>query len=210
MTGSMWSFLVISTFMIITPGPDTLITIRSAFFGGRAAGIATAFGVALGQMVWVVATSFGLVAVLLASEPVFNAVKWLGAAYLIWLGIQTFVHALRSKAPVPRLDAHMGRPLTPSQAFRHGLISDLGNPKMAVLFASVLPQFAPQGGGMLSTLVLLGAIFAAMTLIWLVLYSVAITAVGGILQRSAVRRVLEGVMGGVLVLWGFRLAAEQR
>jgi threonine/homoserine/homoserine lactone efflux protein len=77
------------------------------------------------------------------------------------------------------------------------------------LFASVLPQFAPQRGGMLSILVLLGVIFAAMTLIWLVLYSVAITTVGGILQRSAMRRVL-GALGGVLVLLGIRLAAEQR
>jgi threonine/homoserine/homoserine lactone efflux protein len=210
MTGSLWAFLAISTLVIITPGPDTLITIRSAFIGGRAAGMATAFGVALGQLVWAVATSVGLVAVLLASEPVFNAVKWLGAAYLICLGIETMVRTLRSKAPVPHLDAHIGQRLTLGRAFRHGLISDLGNPKMAVFFASVLPQFAPQGGGMLSTLLLLGAIFAAMTLIWLVLYSLAITAVGGALQRSAVRRVLEAAMGGVLVMLGLRLAAEQR
>ena len=140
--------------------------------------MATAFGVALGQLVWVVTTSVGLVAVLLAS------------------------------APVPPLDAHMGRSLTLSRAIRHGLTSDLANPKMAV-FGSVLPQFAPQSGGMLPILVLLGVIFAAMTLIWLVLYSVAITAVGGILQRSAMRRVLEGAMGGVVLL-GIRLAAEQR
>jgi len=210
MTGSLWTFLIISTFMIVTPGPDTLITLRNALVGGRAAGVATGCGVSLGQMVWVVATSVGVVAVLLASEPMFNAVKWLGAAYLIWLGLQNFLQALRSKAPVLPPDAHTDWPLTLGQAFRHGLISDLGNPKMAVFFASVLPQFAPQGGGMLSTLVLLGAIFAAMTLIWLVLYSVIITAVGGLLQRSAVRRVLEGSMGGVLVLLGFRLAAEQR
>jgi threonine/homoserine/homoserine lactone efflux protein len=141
--------------------------------------MATAFGVALGQLVWVVTTSVGLVAVLLAS------------------------------APVPPLDAHMGRSLTLSRAIRHGLTSDLANPKMAV-FANVLPQFAPQSGGMLSILVLLGVIFAAMTLLWLVLYSVAITTVGGILQRSAMRRVLEGAMGGVLVLLGIRLPAEQR
>jgi threonine/homoserine/homoserine lactone efflux protein len=148
MTGSLWTFLVISTFVIIAPGPDRLITIRNAFVGGRAAGMATAFGVALGQLVWVVTTSVGLVAVLLASEPVFNAVKWLGATYLIWLGIQTFLQALRSKASVPPLDPHMRRSLTLSRAFCHGLISDLANPKMAVFFASVLPQFAPQDGGM--------------------------------------------------------------
>src|SRR5262245_12633535 len=210
MTGSLWTFLIISTFMIVTPGPDTLITLRNALVGGRAAGVATGCGVSLGQMVWVVATSVGVVAVLLASEPMFNAVKWLGAAYLIWLGIQNVLHAFRAKAPFPPLAAAMGRPLALNQAFRHGLISDLGNPKMAVFFASVLPQFAPQGGGMLSTLVLLGALFASMTLTWLVLYSVVVTAVGGILQRSAVRRILEGTMGGLLVLLGFRLAAEQR
>jgi len=104
----------------------------------------------------------------------------------------------------------MGRSLTLSLAFRPGLTSDLANPKMATFFASVRPQFAPKSGGMLSILVLLGVIFAAMTPIWLVLYSVAIAAVGNILQRSAMRRVLEGAMGGALVPFGIRPAAEQR
>lgn len=211
MIESLWAFLAISALVIVTPGPDTLVTVRNALIGGRGAGIATAFGVATGQIIWVLATSLGLVALLLASEPLFNAIKLLGAIYLMWLGLQAITHAVRSNIATPGLEGKNERPrLRPTQAFRHGLLSDLGNPKMAVFFASVLPQFAPQGEGMLSALVLLGFVFAALALAWLTLYSIAVTAVGGILARSSVRRTVEGTMGGILVLLGLRLVVEQR
>jgi threonine/homoserine/homoserine lactone efflux protein len=145
MTGSLWAFLLISIFVIVTPGPDTAVTVRNTLLGGRIAGVATALGIALGQWTWALATSVGLVAVLLASEPIFNAIRWAGAAYLIWLGVQTLRSAL-----TPVLGSSMatgiareGPALRAPAAFRQGLLSDLGNPKMAVFFASVLPQFAP-------------------------------------------------------------------
>src|SRR5687767_5071165 len=98
MTGSLWAFLLISIFVLVTPGPDTAVTIRNTLLGGRIAGVATAFGIALGQWIWALATSVGLVAILLASEPIFNAIRWAGAAYLIWLGVQTLRSALTSSA----------------------------------------------------------------------------------------------------------------
>src|SRR5262245_50703558 len=89
MTGSLLAFLLISVAVIVTPGPDTALTVRNTLLRGRTTGLGTALGVAAGQLIWVLATSAGLVAVLLASEPVFNALRLLGAAYLICLGIQT-------------------------------------------------------------------------------------------------------------------------
>jgi threonine/homoserine/homoserine lactone efflux protein len=211
MSGSLWSFLAISILVIVTPGPDTLITIRSAMAGGRACGVATAIGVVTGQMIWVLATSLGLIAILLASELIFNGIKLAGAAYLLWLGACAIAHALRSSETDARDGrAGAGERLQRMQAFRHGLFSNLGNPKMAVFFASVLPQFAQQSPGMLSKLLFLGLIFAAMTLTWLVLYCVIITVAGRVLQRAIVMRSIEGVTGGVLVLLGLRLASEQR
>ena len=214
MTGSLWAFLLISIFVLVTPGPDTAVTIRNTLLGGRIAGVATAFGIALGQWIWALATSVGLVAILLASEPIFNAVRWAGAAYLVWLGVQTLRSAM---APSPRdagsiaTDLPGRRPrLSASAGFRQGLLSDLGNPKMAVFFASVLPQFAPQGEGMLSALVLLGLAFALLTLIWLVAYAYAIAKAGDMLRRPAIRRTLEGLTGTVLIALGLRLATEQR
>lgn len=207
MLTSIWAFLGISVLVICMPGPDTAITIRNTLMGGRAAGIATGLGVSTGQMVWALATSLGLVALLLASEPVFQAVKLAGALYLIWLGFQALRSALRTggTTAVPTR-----RRLAPMAAFRQGLINDLANPKMAAFFASVLPQFAPAGQGMLSALLLLGAIFAGLTFGWLALYAVAVAAAGDRFRRSALRRWAEGATGAVLVALGLRLAAGER
>jgi threonine/homoserine/homoserine lactone efflux protein len=89
MDGSFLTFLAVSIVVIVTPGPDTALTIRNTFRGGRAGGIGTALGASTGQLIWALATSVGLVAVLLASEPVFRAIRLAGAAYLIWLGLQS-------------------------------------------------------------------------------------------------------------------------
>jgi len=97
---SLLAFLGISALVIATPGPDTALTVRNALLGGRRAGIFTALGVSVGQIVWAIGTSVGLVALLLASEPVFQALKLLGAAYLLYLGIQSLRSAfLRSPLP---------------------------------------------------------------------------------------------------------------
>ena len=85
------AYVGVALVVIMTPGPDTAITIRNTLFGGRAGGIFTALGIACGLTIWAIATSAGIVALLVASEPLFLAVKYAGAAYLVFLGI----HALR-------------------------------------------------------------------------------------------------------------------
>ncbi len=204
-------FLGISALVIMTPGPDTALTIRNTLLGGRRAGVFTALGVAAGQLLWAIATSAGIVAVLLASEPVFRAVKLAGALYLIALGAYALWGALR---PGDRADAPDARRapvrLGPAAAFRQGVINNLGNPKMAVFFVSVLPQFAPAGHGMLSALVLLGAVFSTLTLAWLASYAALISALRHVLRRPRVRRAVEGASGAVLIGLGLRVAAEGR
>src|SRR5882672_5870242 len=95
LTGPLLAFLGISVLVIVTPGPDTAITIRNTLAGGRSGGLATAAGVATGQAIWALATSAGIVALLVASEPLFLAVKYIGAAYLIGLGLQSLHAAFR-------------------------------------------------------------------------------------------------------------------
>ncbi len=102
------------------------------------------------------------------------------------------------------------RKLSPRVGFAQGLLSDLGNPKMAVFFSSLLPQFAPQQGDVFTTLVMLGLVFCAMTFAWLALYAAAIARLGALFERSALRRALDALMGTVLIALGLRLAAEQR
>jgi threonine/homoserine/homoserine lactone efflux protein len=204
------AFLAIAVVVIVTPGQDTALTIRNTLLGGRAAGVATALGVSTGQLVWTLATSLGLAALLVASEPAFVALKLAGAAYLVYLGVQALSTALRPgrhhHAPAVGGREVLGAP----RAFRQGVVSNVGNPKMAVFFSSLLPQFAAGGEASFLGLASLGVLFCAMTLVWLAAYALAVARAGDVLRRPRVRRLLDGIVGGVLVAFGVRLATQER
>ena len=207
--GALWAFVGVAALVIVTPGPDTALTVRNALLGGRRAGVATAAGVALGLAVWTAAASAGLAALLVASEPAFVAVKLAGAAYLVLLGLQTLVHAWRGR-PVEGDGEREAARLRPGVALRQGLLNDLGNPKIAVFFTTLLPQFAPAHGPAFATLLAFGLLFCAMTFAWLCVYSAVVARAGRALRRPRVRRALDAVMGAALVAVGVRVAVERR
>jgi threonine/homoserine/homoserine lactone efflux protein len=198
------AFFGVAIVVIVTPGQDTALTIRNALGGGARSGVFTAFGVATGQAVWTLCASLGLATLLLASEPAFVALKLAGAAYLIWLGIHSLVDAARG----PRSQRVHGSHVDAATAYRRGLLSNLGNPKMALFFTSLLPQFAPHSASFLHLLGL-GLLFCGATLLWLCGYAVAVARLGDILRRSRVRRTLDAITGTVLVAFGIRLATER-
>jgi threonine/homoserine/homoserine lactone efflux protein len=204
------TFAGVSAVVIMTPGPDTALTIRSTLLGGRRTGIATALGVGLGQAVWTVAASAGIAALLVASELAFQLVKLLGAAYLVVLGLRSLYDALRRRGTSyhDSPERRTVRREAVRKALRQGLVSNLGNPKMAVFFLSLLPQFVAPGQASFAGFLLLGSVFALMTSVWLVAYALVVAKVGDLLRRSRVRRVLDGLTGAVLVALGVRLAAE--
>jgi threonine/homoserine/homoserine lactone efflux protein len=203
------AFLGIALLVIVTPGQDTALAVRNGLVGGRSTGLATAAGVACGQAVWTVATAAGVAALLAASEPVFTAVKLAGAAYLVFLGLSALAAAFRRRSDDVAIGAAPRR-LPAGAGFRQGVISNLGNPKMAVFFTSLLPQFAGDGGTSFTGLLALGLLFNLLTLVWLVGYALAVARAGDVLRRPAVRRAIEGVTGAVLVALGIRLATASR
>jgi threonine/homoserine/homoserine lactone efflux protein len=194
------AFLGVSALVIVTPGQDTALTIRNTLSGGRVTGIFTAVGVSAGQATWTLATSVGIGALLVASEPAFLALKLVGSAYLVFLGLQTLFG--RTAMDVVR----SRRRVAPRGALRQGLFSNLANPKMLAFFTSLLPQFASSFAGLL----VLGLVFCAMTLVWLAAYSVVVAKAGRVLRRERVRRAIEAVTGTVLIALGLRLATERR
>ena len=205
------AFLGISLVVIMTPGPDTALTIRNTLLGGSRAGVFTAIGVSAGQIIWALAASAGVVGLLVASAPVFQVLKLAGAAYLIWIGVQTLYSAFRPGPGVARVSSDgAGRRLRPIAALRQGLINDLANPKMAAFFASLFPQFLPEDNASFAALMMLGLAFACLTLTWLVVYAFAVAKAGDVLRRSGIRRAIEGVTGAVLIAFGLRLASEHR
>jgi threonine/homoserine/homoserine lactone efflux protein len=203
------AFVAVSVVVIVTPGQDTALTIRNSLAGGRRGGVFTALGVATGQLAWTTAASLGVVAILVSSEPAFDALRLAGAAYLVWLGGLSLLAAVRRQAP--REVAAGGRPcLVPRTAYRQGLVSNLGNAKIAVFFTSLLPQLVPSGGASFWHLFPLGLLFAAMTLVWLSAYAALIARLGDVLRRPRVRRGLDAVTGTALVAFGIRLAATAK
>lgn len=202
------AFLAVSALVIVTPGQDTLLTIRNTLLGGRTEGAFTALGVASGQACWTLAASVGVVALLAASEPVFMALRLAGAVYLIYLGLHSLLGALR-RVDTPNAAGVPERRPRPATAFRQGLVSNLGNPKMGVFFTSLLPQFAARGDSSFAPLLALGLVFCVLTLVWLTCYAAVIARAGDALRRHGVRRALDALMGGVVVVFGARLAAER-
>jgi threonine/homoserine/homoserine lactone efflux protein len=193
------AFVGISIVVIVTPGQDTALTIRNSLLGGRRAGILTALGVSTGQAVWALATSLGIAALIVAFEPAFVALKLVGAAFLVYLGVHALGRAIRG-------DAAELRPSKRHAPFRDGVISNLGNPKMAVFFTSLLPQF----GESFAALLTLGLLFCSMTFVWLTAYAFAVAKAGDVLRRPAIRRAFDAVLGAVLVALGIRLATDRR
>lgn len=208
MDGSFLTFLGVSVVVIVAPGPDTALTIRNTLRGGRARGVATALGVSTGQLIWASATSAGLVALLLASEPVFRGVRLAGAVYLMWLGLQSLRAAFSGRGQSPQVTN--AERFSSRAAFAQGILNNLGNPKMAVFFASVLPQFTAPGEGMAAALILLGLAFSTLTFVWLAAYATAISTAGRLLRAPRAQRAIEAVSGTVLIGLGAKIAADAR
>jgi len=197
---SLATFTLAATLIVLLPGPDTLVVVRSIVRGGRHSGILTALGNLCGLAIWVMAAALGLAAMLKASEIGYDVLRVVGAGYLVWLGIQ----AWRSRGRV-ELPSHGG---VLGTGFRAGILTDLLNPKVGVFFVAFLPGFIPQGDPVGLVSLLLGGIFVVLT----ALYWVALLGVAGRVSRwmgtPAVRRRIDAASALVFVGFGLRLATE--
>lgn len=206
----LWAFVGIAALVIVAPGPDTVVVTKNALLHGRRAALATSLGVNTGLLIWTLAAALGVAAVVRESAVAFTVLKLVGAVYLVWLGFQALRAARRHAAPDalhttgqnPRVGALLG--------YRQGLLSNLGNPKIAVFFTGLLPQFVSPGKPVLEPFLLLGGLFVLMTVVWLCGYALVAARASALLGRPRVRAALDRVTGVVLVGLGVRLAFEQR
>jgi RhtB (resistance to homoserine/threonine) family protein len=206
-----WLFVGIAAVVIVVPGPDTALVTKNAVLHGRRAALGTAFGVEAGLAVWTVASALGVASVVRASDTAFTALKLVGAAYLVWLGIQALRAAGRggshsdSNAESARRAALDGR-----GGFRQGLLSDLANPKIGAFFTGLLPQFAGPGHSVLIPFLVLGALFVLMTVVWLCAYALVAVKASALLRRRRVSAAIDRLSGAILIGFGLRLALERR
>jgi len=199
-------FVGVVALLTITPGADMAMVARSVFTGGRRDAFATTVGISAGCLGWALASAIGVAAVLAASRTAYDALRLVGAVYLVWLGVQSLLAARRGAAPEPP-PATGARRASP---FRQGLLTNLFNPKIAVFYSTFLPQFIAPGDPVVALSLALAGVHIAFGLAWLSLYAWLLDRAVAAFKGSRLRRALDAVTGTVLVGLGLRLAAERR
>ncbi|MBK1785844.1 LysE family translocator [Prauserella cavernicola] len=199
------SYLVFVIIVVLAPGPDTVVTLKNSFAGGFRGGLLAATGIAVGNLLQGTAVAFGLGAVIVRSQPLFHTVRWLGVAYLCWLGFQAFRAAWRGDYGT--LD-ELGARSSGFRRFREGFLSNVTNPKVLALYLSVLPQFLDPVSSTPFDALLLAYTVAVLGGLWLLLLLLFVNRIRGWLSRRRVRRTLDAVTGTTLVGFGAALAAD--
>ena len=192
----------------LLPGPDTAVVTKNALIHGRSAALGTAVGINVGLCVWTLATALGVASLLRASGTAFDALKLAGAAYLIWMGLRALRDSRRHTNDSD--DAAAARVIGGRGGFRQGMFSNLANPKVAVFFTSLLPQFVSTHHAALPQLFMLGAIFIAINLVWMSSYAMAAVRMSSALKRPHVKAMVDRISGVALVGVGVWLATERR
>ena len=206
----LWVFLGIAAVVIVVPGPDTALVTKNAVLHGRRAALGTSLGVNTGLAVWTLAAAFGIASLVRASDVAFTALKLIGAAYLVWLGVQAIRSARHAGSQAAGAEQTGRRALDPRGGFRQGLFSNLANPKIGAFFTSVLPQFVTSGHSVLLPSLILGGLFVLMTLVWLSGYALVAVKASSLLRRPRVAAAIDRLSGMILIAFGVRLALERR
>jgi threonine/homoserine/homoserine lactone efflux protein len=195
-----WAFVPIAALLTLTPGAGTAMVLRSAIRGGWRAGLLTIAGNEVGVLLWAVLSLLGVSALIAASEVAFAVLKLVGAAILVWLGLQSLFGSRRAAEPRPPRGS----------ALRDGLITSVANPKLAVFFVALFPQFVGDSAPAVSTTLLMAALIAVFDVLWYSGLAIAASRASRRFARSAVARWLERTTGAVLIALGARVAFEDR
>lgn len=198
-------FVTAGVLLNLTPGQDTMFILGRSLTGGLRAGLAAVFGIAIGTMGHTLAAALGLSAILATSALAFSIVKWVGAAYLIYLGARL----LLAKAAAAALDGGTRSSADdPRSAFRQGILTNVLNPKVALFFLAFLPQFIdPASEHKTAAFLVLGATFIVTGLMWSLVLAFAAARLQSFFQRNpSVRSLIDKLVGALFLTLGARLA----
>jgi threonine/homoserine/homoserine lactone efflux protein len=199
------AFLAISLLLAVTPGPDMALVTKNALTHGPRGVFLTTTGILFALALWVMATAFGVAALLKASTTLFYALKVVGGAYLAYLGIRAWLASREEPA-----DLLAGMKAAPAGSIlRQGLISAGTNPKLGVFFVTFLPQFVEPHRPLLPQLLLLGSVFALIGWAWMIVYGLLVARVRDIITAPRVRQWMDRITGTVLIGLGVRLAFDR-
>ncbi|WP_119392371.1 LysE family translocator [Taklimakanibacter lacteus] len=200
------TYVAIVLGFVFIPGPATLLTIARATSSGTRVGIATGAGIAAGDVIHTFMAIVGISAIIAASALMFSIIKYVGAAYLVYLGIR----AILERAPADIVIRTL--PISAGTAFRQAVLTEILNPKTALFFLAFLPQFVhPENGMVMLQLTILGLIFVLLGLVSTVVFALAAGGLGSFLRRNPLVLKWQGkVVGGIYCALGIRLALQDR
>ncbi len=203
-----WLFIATAVILVITPGQDTFFILGRSLSGGRAAGIAAALGITAGSVIHTFAAALGLSALLATSPYAFMAVKFAGAAYLIYIGVRAL---LTRASGLPGHDTTAGDDGR-WPAFRQGIVSNLLNPKVALFFLALMPQFIEAASThKVGAFLALGLSFVTLGVAWCLVLAVAAAKLrGAFLRRPSMANVLNKVAGAMFIALGLKLATARQ
>ncbi|RDZ13427.1 lysine transporter LysE [Priestia megaterium] len=198
------TFLVLTLFVIMSPGIDTALITKRTVADGQTGGYKMALGLASGSLVHTLAATFGLSALLLQSALAFEIVKYAGALYLMYLGISAFL-SKKSDTVSPVKEEKSKE----TSAFRQGLVSNVLNPKVAVFFLTFLPQFVQSDQNVAIQLLLMGITYTILAITWFFVFVFFINYLRKWLTTPSVQRFMDKATGVVLIGFGLKLAFEK-
>lgn len=199
-----FTFFILSLFVVMSPGIDTALITKRTITDGKKAGFQIAFGITLGCLVHTFAAAFGLSALLLQSSVAFEIVKYVGALYLIYLGLTSFI-SKKNKEEHPKPNS-----VKRNSAFKQGLLSNVLNPKVAVFFLTFLPQFVEANTNSAAPFILMGLTYSFLSITWFFTYVFFINRLREWLMSQRVQSLMDKATGAVLIGFGLKLALEKQ
>ena len=203
MTTMLIPYLIAITLLTITPGLDTTLIIRTATLEGKAKAFQAALGINLGCIVWGVIVACGLGALLMTSDLAFNLLKWMGAIYLSWLGLNLI---LKPRSQLTGLNDST----TAQNWFIKGFWGNLLNPKVGIFYISFLPQFIPQSSSPIIWTMGLVMIHVVIGLFWSIFLIVTMQSISAYLKQPKFIRYMDRITGSVFILFALKLALSKR
>lgn len=205
------TFTGIAALLALTPGADMMLVVRNVLSRGREAGILSTIGICSGLFVHATLSALGLSIILVKSATAFEVVKWAGAGYLIYLGVQSLLKIRKYNDSFPNREESLESQYNDGtrKSFLEGFLTNILNPKVAVFYLAFLPQFIDPGDPVFQKSLLLAAIHAGLGILWLSILSIFLGKIRNFLLHPKIRKILESITGIVLIAFGIRLAFEK-
>lgn len=202
-----FTFLVLSLFIVMSPGIDTALITKRTISGEKKDGYKMALGLATGCLVHTFAAAFGISAILMQSAVAFEIVKYVGAIYLMYLGLSSFISSKKKEVTNVKNENNFEMK---KSAYKQGLLSNILNPKVALFFLTFLPQFVKNGENTTQQLIMMGFIYTLLSIAWFFVFVFLINYVRKWLMSPKVQGIMDKTTGLVLIVFGLKLALTKQ